>query len=62
MYHYLVGNPAEYLQYAGGEFEMMDIIDDYTEEGGVDMKEFYAEYLEIGPAPFDIIRKYLGLQ
>ena len=61
MYNYLVGNPAEYMQYAAGEFEMMDIIDDYTEDGDVDMKEFYREYLMIGPAPFDIIRKYLGI-
>ncbi|MBQ6550388.1 MAG: DUF885 domain-containing protein [Lachnospiraceae bacterium] len=61
LYNYLVGNPAEYMQYAAGEFEMMDIIDDYTEEGGVDMKEFYREYLEIGPGPFYIVRKYLGL-
>lgn len=61
LYNYLVGNPAEYMQYAAGEFEMMDIIDAYTEEGGTDMKEFYREYLTIGPAPFDIIRKYLGI-
>lgn len=61
LYLYISENPAEYLKYAVGCSVMEDIIDRAYDEadGDLDMKEFYKEYLEIGPAPQNIVVKYL---
>lgn len=61
IYEYILGEPANYLKYYIGYLQFLDLKkyaksalhDDYTD------KTFHAALMEIGPAPFDIIKKYL---
>lgn len=55
IYEYIVGDPANYLTYYVGYLEMMGL----KKEWDSSQKEFHQKVLEIGPAPFDIIRKHL---
>ena len=48
IYEYIVGDPANYLAYYVGYLEMLEL-----------KKEFHQRILEIGPAPFEVIRKHL---
>ncbi len=61
IYEYIVGDPANYLIYYVGYLEMLELKKDMiTEMGtGFSQKEFHKKVLEIGPAPFAIIRKHL---
>ena len=55
IYRYIVGDPANYLTYYVGYLEMMEL----KKEWNSSQKEFHQRILEIGPAPFDIIKKHL---
>lgn len=55
IYEYIVGDPANYLTYYVGYLEMMEL----KKEWNSSQKEFHQRVLEIGPAPFEIVRKYL---
>lgn len=61
IYEYIVGDPANYLTYYVGYLEMLELKKDMIEEKGSDFsqKQFHKELLEIGPAPFEVIRKYM---
>lgn len=60
-YEYILGEPANYLQYYIGYLEFLDLQkyaknalgESYTD------KAFHEAVLKIGPAPFDIVKKYL---
>ena len=55
IYEYIVGDPANYLTYYVGYLEMMEL----KKEWPSTQKEFHQRVLEIGPAPFEVIRKHL---
>ena len=61
IYEYIVGDPANYLTYYVGYVEMLELKKECMEKQGDDFsqKEFHKKVLEIGPAPFETIRKHL---
>lgn len=61
IYEYIVGDPANYVTYYVGYLEMMELKKEMMQKKGSNFsqKEFHQRILEIGPAPFDIVRKYL---
>lgn len=60
IYQYIVGEPANYLQYYVGYLGFLDLKEMAMEKYGSDFDEvaFHRTLLEIGPAPFDIIEEY----
>lgn len=60
IYQYIVGEPANYLQYYVGYLGFLDLKEMAIEEYGSDFDEvaFHQALLDIGPAPFDIIEEY----
>ena len=60
IYQYIVGEPANYLQYYVGYLGFLELKEMAIEKYGADFNEvaFHRALLEIGPAPFDIIEEY----
>lgn len=60
-YEYILGEPANYLKYYIGYLKFLDL-QKYAKnalgEAYTD-KAFHEAVLKIGPAPFDIVKKYL---
>ena len=63
IYKYIVGDPANYLTYYVGYLEMLELKKECMEKEGdnFSQKDFHRKVLEIGPAPFEVIRKFLSL-
>ena len=61
IYEYIVGDPANYLTYYVGYVEMLELKKESIERerDNFSQKDFHQRILEIGPAPFEVIRKYL---
>ena len=61
IYEYIVGDPANYLTYYVGYAEMLELKKECMEreENNFSQKNFHQCILEIGPAPFEVIRKHL---
>ena len=61
IYEYILGDPANYLKYYVGYLEILELKKEYMTKKGDDFlqKDFHKELLEIGPAPFEVIRKYI---
>lgn len=61
IYNYILGDPANYLKYYVGYMEILELKKEYMNQKGQDFsqKEFHKELLEVGPAPFAVVRKYL---
>lgn len=61
IYQYILGDPANYLSYYVGYLEILDLKRQAISKDGVDFsqKEFHQKVLDVGPAPFDIVRKYI---
>ena len=61
IYESIVGDPANYLTYYVGYLEMLELKKECLEQqqDNFSQKEFHQRILEIGPAPFDVIRKHL---
>ena len=61
IYEYIVSDPANYLTYYVGYLEMLELKKDMIAKKGDDFsqKDFHRQVLEIGPAPFEIIKKYM---
>ena len=61
IYNYILGDPANYLKYYVGYVEILELKKDYMKQQGEDFsqKEFHKELLEVGPAPFEVVRKYM---
>lgn len=61
IYNYILGDPANYLKYYVGYLEILELKKEYMNQHGNDFsqKEFHKELLEIGPAPFEVVRKYM---
>lgn len=61
VYAYVVEAPANYLSYYIGYLEIMDIKDAYQRQEleHYSEKEFHQKLLDVGPADFDTVRKYV---
>lgn len=61
IYEYIVGDPANYLTYYLGYLEIIELKKEAMEKQGASFsqKDFHTQLLEIGPAPFEVIRRHL---
>lgn len=61
IYQYILGDPANYLKYYVGYLEILELKKEYMKQKGNEFsqKEFHKELLEIGPAPFEVVQKYM---
>ena len=61
IYNYILGDPANYLKYYVGYVEILELKKNYMNQHGKNFsqKEFHKELLEVGPAPFEVVRKYM---
>ena len=61
VFQYIVENPANYLKYYLGYLNFMDLREEVQETEGSSFqpKEFHKNLLDIGPAPFPVVKKYL---
>lgn len=61
IYELIIGDAANYVSYYVGYVEILELKREYIEEKGDDFsqKEFHQEFLDVGPAPFEIVRKQL---
>ena len=61
IFQYIVENPANYLKYYLGFLNFTALKSNVQEIQGTDfnLKLFHQNLLEIGPAPFPIVKKYL---
>ncbi|MBQ8803947.1 MAG: DUF885 domain-containing protein [Tyzzerella sp.] len=62
IYDLILGDPANYLTYYIGYVEILELKKEMIAEMGNDFsqKEFHQKLLDIGPAPFEIIEKYMN--
>ena len=62
LYYYIVSQPCNYLTYYVGYLEILDLKADAKKALGddFDLKSFHTFLLEIGDAPFYIIREYMN--
>lgn len=60
LYDYIVGVPLNYMQYYAGYLEMIEMREEAEERLGesFDLLEFHTFLLDLGPAPFPIIRTH----
>lgn len=61
IYDLIIADPGNYLKYYIGYVEFLDLKKDVIEKWGEDFtqKRFHKAVLDIGPAPFHILRKYI---
>jgi uncharacterized protein (DUF885 family) len=61
LYDALLEAPANYLKYYLGYLSFLDLKDAYEKNQGTafSLKKFHQKILEIGPAPFPVLSKYL---
>ncbi|MDD7390809.1 MAG: DUF885 domain-containing protein [Lachnospiraceae bacterium] len=61
IYYYIVSQPCNYLNYYIGYLEILDLKADAQEALGesFNLKDFHTFFLEMGDAPFYIIREYM---
>lgn len=64
IFQYIVENPTNYLKYYLGYLNFTDLRTTLENKKGTDfqLKDFHQKILEIGPAPFPVVKKYLFLQ
>lgn len=55
IYNYIIGDPANYLAYYVGYLEILEL----RKNTDLSAKEFHQKFLDIGPAPFSVVQKYL---
>ncbi len=61
IYTQIISDPANYLTYYIGYLEFLELKKETMNQDGENFsqKEFHQRILEIGPAPFEIVKKYL---
>lgn len=61
IYELIIGSPGNYLQYYFGYVQFLELKKDWVEEKGEEFsqKQFHEAVLKVGPAPFDIVEKYM---
>lgn len=59
----MIDNPTNYLEYAGGYVEIMEMREEAEKKLGnrFSAKEFHNFLLDLGPVPFSVTRKYFKL-
>lgn len=59
----MIDNPTNYLEYAGGYVEIMEMRDEAEKTLGsrFSAKEFHKFLLDLGPVPFSVTRKYFKM-
>ena len=64
IYQYIVENPTNYLKYYLGYLNFVHLKEQMEQQEGshFELKTFHQNLLEIGPAPFPIVKKYLLLR
>lgn len=64
IFQYIVENPTNYLKYYLGFLNFTDLRTTVENKKGTDfqLKDFHQKILEIGPAPFPVVKKYLLFQ
>ena len=63
IYDLIIGSPANYLKYYVGYVEFLELKRAWAEEAGgtFSQKEFHRAVLGVGPAPFEIVEKYMWM-
>ena len=61
IYELIIGSPGNYLKYYIGYVEFMELKKEWMEEKREEFsqKEFHEAVLSVGPAPFEIVEKYM---
>ena len=61
IYELIIGSPANYLKYYIGYVEFMQLKKEWIAKKGeqYSQKEFHKAVLDVGPAPFEIVEKYM---
>lgn len=61
IYQLIIGDPANYLKYYIGYVEFLELKKEAIQEWGSEFSQerFHKAVLEIGPAPFDVLRSYV---
>lgn len=61
IYELIIGDPANYLSYYVGYLEILELKKEFINQEGKDFsqKTFHQKVLDVGPAPFDVVRKYI---
>lgn len=62
IYDLILGSPGNYLKYYVGYVEFLELKKDWVKEYGsqASQKEFHKAVLDVGPAPFKVVEKYIG--
>lgn len=62
IYDLILGSPGNYLKYYVGYVEFLELKKDWVKEYGSQgsQKEFHKAVLDVGPAPFKVVEKYIG--
>lgn len=62
VYELIIGSPGNYLRYYIGYLEFLEMKKEWAAQKGeaFSQKEFHEAVLDVGPAPFEIVRKYAG--
>ena len=62
IYDLILGSPGNYLKYYVGYVEFLELKKDWVKEYGsqASQKEFHKAVLDVGPAPFKVLEKYIG--
>lgn len=61
IYQLILGDPANYLKYYIGYVEFLELKKEAVKEWGSDFTQerFHKAVLDVGPAPFDVVEKYI---
>ena len=61
IYDLIIGSPGNYLKYYIGYVEFLGLKKKWIEKKGDDFsqKKFHKAVLDVGPAPFEIVEKYM---
>ena len=64
IFQYIVENPGNYLKYYLGYLNFMDLKKEAQTAAGksFQLKEFHRYILELGPAQFPVLKKYLLME
>lgn len=61
IYNLIIGSPGNYLKYYIGYLEFLELKKEWIQKKGEEFsqKEFHEAVLSIGPAPFELVEKYM---
>ena len=61
IYNLILGSPGNYLKYYIGYLEFLELKKEWVAEKGEEFsqKEFHEAVLSVGPAPFELVEKYI---